>query len=393
MHDSLRDYVNSQPLVDPESRAFTYGDGPGGSKPIRAALAKFLNDQFHPVKKVHPDQLMVTNGVSTAIEHCAWALASPGEGVLLGRPYYRAFLPDVSFRTGAKVVSVPFGKLDPLGPECVEEYERALLESNAAGVKIRALILCHPHNPLGRCYSRDTIVGLMKMCQKYGVHLISDEIYALSVFENTVDKLDSQPVGFQSVLSIDTTGIIDPELVHVLWGTSKDFGANGLRLGAIISQANDAFLGACRSCSIYSYPSSLTENAITNVLNDKSFVDSYVQENRKQLSAAHAHAANLLNKYEIPYESGVNAAFFLWVDLGKKFRERHPDAGRVDGEEKDTNPHAITGIIFRKLMQHKVFLVHGEAAGAEEPGWFRLVFTQSPEIVEEGIKRIADAVL
>lgn len=54
-----------------------------------------------------------------------------------------------------------------------------------------------------------------------------DEMYALSVWRNTIDdcaKHDS----FKSVLSIETHGIISPDLVHVLWGKSKDFGANGL---------------------------------------------------------------------------------------------------------------------------------------------------------------------
>jgi bifunctional pyridoxal-dependent enzyme with beta-cystathionase and maltose regulon repressor activities len=43
------------------------------------------------------------------------------------------------------------------------------------------------------------------------------------------------------------------------------------------------------------------------------------------------------------------------------------------------------------LMENKVFLVLGDAVGAEQPGWFRLVFAQPPELVEEGVKRIAQA--
>ena len=70
----------------------------------------------------------------------------------------------------------------------------------------------------GRCYPRDTLVGLMKLCQKYQIHLLSDEIYALSVWKNE-DAPKAEP--FVSVLSIDTTGIIEPDLVHVIWGMSK----------------------------------------------------------------------------------------------------------------------------------------------------------------------------
>jgi 1-aminocyclopropane-1-carboxylate synthase len=58
----------------------------------------------------------------------------------------------------------------------------------------------------------------MKLCQQYQIHFISDEIYALSVWENPEH---SSAVKFTSVLSVDLTDIIDPELVHVLWGMSK----------------------------------------------------------------------------------------------------------------------------------------------------------------------------
>jgi 1-aminocyclopropane-1-carboxylate synthase len=60
----------------------------------------------------------------------------------------------------------------------------------------------------------------MKLCQRYQIHLVSDEIYALSVWENR-DHTDA--VKFTSVLSIDLTDVIDPSLVHVLWGMSKAY--------------------------------------------------------------------------------------------------------------------------------------------------------------------------
>jgi uncharacterized tellurite resistance protein B-like protein len=58
----------------------------------------------------------------------------------------------------------------------------------------------------------------MKFCQQYQIHLISDEIYALSIWDNP--EYPDAPK-FTSVLSIDLTDIIDPKLVHVLWGMSK----------------------------------------------------------------------------------------------------------------------------------------------------------------------------
>lgn len=70
----------------------------------------------------------------------------------------------------------------------------------------------------GRCYTREVLEAYMRLCQKHNVHLISDEIYALSVWNNP--DAPNAP-GFTSVLSIDTASLIDPSLVHVLWGMSK----------------------------------------------------------------------------------------------------------------------------------------------------------------------------
>lgn len=58
----------------------------------------------------------------------------------------------------------------------------------------------------------------MKFCNKHKLHLISDEIYALSVWEN--NDLPGAPI-FKSVLSMDIDNIMDPSMVHVVWGLSK----------------------------------------------------------------------------------------------------------------------------------------------------------------------------
>jgi aspartate/methionine/tyrosine aminotransferase len=54
-------------------------------------------------------------------------------------------------------------------------------------------------------------------CQKHSLHLISDEVYASCVFETD----DPEAVPFNSILSLDLAGLIDPSLVHVLYGFSK----------------------------------------------------------------------------------------------------------------------------------------------------------------------------
>lgn len=58
----------------------------------------------------------------------------------------------------------------------------------------------------------------MTLCKKRQMHLISDEIYGLSVWDN---KNMTDNVGFTSVLSIDAAQFMDPGMVHVVWGLSK----------------------------------------------------------------------------------------------------------------------------------------------------------------------------
>ncbi|KAF2111951.1 pyridoxal phosphate-dependent transferase [Lophiotrema nucula] len=385
MHKELANFFNSQQLVDQKS--FTYGDGPSGSKPARNAIAKFMNTYFKSLKSLDANQIVVTNGLSSVLEHASWALTNPGDGILLGRPYYRSFISDLTLRTGARIVPVAFQSTDPFSREAVGLYEKALLLSQNSGVKVKALLLCHPHNPLGRCYPEETIVELMELCQKYQIHLISDEIYAMSVWGQHVTdpSLDTDTVPFESVLSIDTDDIIDPSLVHVLWGLSKDFGANGLRLGALISQSNPNFLAAVRTCGIYSSPSSLAETATVRMLTDNAFVETYIKDSQKLLAESYMFAVNLLRKYDIEFKPGASAAFFLWANLGRTYLEKHPEA------KEKAKRQGITEVVFQELMGRKVFVVSGDAAGAEEPGWYRLVFSEPRDIVEEGIKRIAEA--
>lgn len=381
MHDELLQFLNTK--LDLPAEYLTYNDGGGGSTRLRTAIAQFLNRHLHPVTPLEPGHLVVTNGVSPAIEHVSWAFADPGDGILLGRPYYGTFIPDISQRPGSTVVQVNFNGIDPLSSSAVDKYEEALQDfQQRTGKKVKALMLCHPHNPLGRCYPRDTLIQLMRLCQKYQIHLISDEIYALSVWENKIDH-HPPPVKFESALSIDLTDIIDPRLVHVLWGMSKDFGANGIRLGVIISQANRDLHEALKSTSLYSYTSGISDYLTSVLLETPQVTEPYIRENRKRLGEAYAFTAEFLKRHGISYAEGCNAAFFLWVDLGKRYRELHPDVpAEVD----------IGEVVMQRLLKQRVFLASGALFGSEESGWFRIVFSQRREYLKEALDRIIAAI-
>jgi aspartate/methionine/tyrosine aminotransferase len=162
---------------------------------------------------------------------------------------------------------------------------------------------------------------------------------------------------------------------------SKDFGANGMRLGAVISQHNETLHNALVQPALYSVPSGLSDHAAANVLEDDAFTDKYIQENRRKLSEHHKLVATWARKNNIEYKPGVNAAFFLWVNLGQAYRDRHPQI-KVD----DVSDH-----VMQLLLKHKLFLASGVHFGSEQPGWFRIVYSNLPELLEEGLRRIIAA--
>lgn len=107
-----------------------------------------------------------------------------------------------------------FGSIDQFSPDVVSIYEAALLSAQGAGKSIKAILICNPHNPLGHVYSQETLRGLLGLAAKHNIHLISDEIYALSTFSVAGREAEK----FTSVLSLQTDR---SDLVHVLYGMSK----------------------------------------------------------------------------------------------------------------------------------------------------------------------------
>jgi aspartate/methionine/tyrosine aminotransferase len=124
-------------------------------------------------------------------------------------------------------------------PPTYQNYDNYLIPSLQAAYnfaadrsRIKAVVLCNPHNPLSRCYPRKAIVECMEFCQERGLHLISDELYALT----TLNDAPEGAAPFASALSLTEPLVpegavkVDPSRVHVVWSASKLFGSSGLRV-------------------------------------------------------------------------------------------------------------------------------------------------------------------
>lgn len=96
-----------------------------------------------------------------------------------------------------------------------------------------------------------------------------------------------------------------------------------------------------------------------------------MQNNRDRLSVAFKHATAELDRFGIEYLPGSNAGFFIWINLSPF----------LSGTAK-----APEFALATELLNAGVFL-HPQEEHSPEPGWFRLVYTQQPEVISEGLKR------
>jgi 1-aminocyclopropane-1-carboxylate synthase len=407
MHTPLLSHLTKN--FSPPTSSLSYGCGPSGSPRLRSALASFFNAHFSPVVPVTPAHIDASRGVTSSLERLAYELGDPGDSFLLGRPYYGSYASDLSDRAGVLLAPVSFGDVDPTSPACVAAYERVLLASRSAHApgngRITALLLCNPHNPLGRCYPRETLVALMGFCEKYALHLIVDEIYALSVFPNP-HVTDASP--FISALSIPKENLIDPARVHTLWGLSKDFGANSLRIGCVVSQENEALMGVLAAHAGHSFPSALLDYMACVILEDGRFVNGFLRESQRRLAENYAVTVGWLARNGIRYEEAT-AGCFVWADLGGSWRERRRTVGEVEEKERGivgwdlgdkgwvylrdemdgaTN---LTDDVERRLVAERVYLASGDCCGSERAGWFRIVFSQPRGLLVEGLRRVVRA--
>ncbi|CAG8058383.1 unnamed protein product [Penicillium olsonii] len=370
MHAELEDFINTNSKFT--THALTYGDGFSGSHNLKEAICHFLNNQLSPTTALNPSHLAITSGVSNAVECCAWALADIGDYILVGRPYFNAFKTTLGTRPDIKLLEVSFGDIDPFSLEAVQVYQNAYEEARGKGLRVRALILCSPHNPLGRCYPEHVLREYMRLCGRSGLHLVSDEIYALTVWDNP--RIKDAP-RFKSILSMGDQPVMDPSMIHAVWGLSKDFGATGLRLGCLISQANMALIEAAEGISLYNFPSSLADQVATSLLRNDEFVGDYIVKNRMRLADSYLFATEFLRNHGIPYLES-NAGLFVWMNIG----------AAVQGDP--ITDHEVV----ERLRKEKVYIATGAVYASEETGWFRMVFAHPKDVLEEGLNRLLRAI-
>jgi cystathionine beta-lyase len=166
--------------------------------------------------KVAPEALVLLPGVIAGFNMAARAVASPGDGILMQLPVYPPILrlPDnvKMSRDGADLVRGTDGRytID------LDGVERAIT------ARTRMFLLCNPHNPVGRVFTREEIARLAAICLRHGLVICADEIHGELVYP-----------GHQHVPIASLDSEIEARTI-TLMAPSKTFNLAGLRCAVAV---------------------------------------------------------------------------------------------------------------------------------------------------------------
>ena len=181
-----------------------------GLESLRKAIAAYVETQFHT--SYNPkSEILVSVGVSEALDLACRALLNPGDEVLYHEPCYVSYNPSIALAGGVPV-SVPTYARDAFALK-VENLEAAVTP------KCKVLMLNFPTNPTGAIEPPDELEKIAAFAIKHDLTVITDEIYCELIYENPQDHL--------SIASLPGMR----ERTILLHGFSKAFAMTGFRLG------------------------------------------------------------------------------------------------------------------------------------------------------------------
>lgn len=159
---------------------------------------------------IHPDWIVWLPGLVSGLNVACRALAAPGDGVLTATPVYPPFMSAPRF-SGRELVEVPLA--------CTNgRWHWDLARAQAAVTpRSRLLLLCNPHNPVGRVFGADELAAIAEFCARHALVLVSDEIHCGLVLDTALRHL---PVA-----------ALDPQLARrcvTLMAASKTWNLPGL---------------------------------------------------------------------------------------------------------------------------------------------------------------------
>lgn len=120
---------------------------------------------------IERDWIIYTSGVVPAISAIIKALTEPGDKVLVQTPVYNCFFSSIR-NNGCTIAENALVRKDNSYEIDFDDFER-----QAADEKTKVFLLCNPHNPAGRVWTREELSRMNDICLRHGVKVIADEIH------------------------------------------------------------------------------------------------------------------------------------------------------------------------------------------------------------------------
>jgi cystathionine beta-lyase len=143
--------------------------GYGHAEGLGEAFAAVAEERFGWA--VDPERVVLVGDVVAGIEALLLALTEPGAGVVVNPPVYGPFFATVE-AAGRRVVEAPIAQREGRWELDLDALEHAFAGGAAA------YLLCNPHNPTGRVYTRDELNAVAELAERYGVLVLADEIHS-----------------------------------------------------------------------------------------------------------------------------------------------------------------------------------------------------------------------
>jgi len=320
-----------------------YGTGTGHIELKQSVADLFKCTFFKGRDDLSPENIIISNGAGPLVAMAVDALCDDGEAVIIIAPYWSNFKLCVN--------GLSRGVIFPTEPSSADGFRfheshltRAYNRANQVGKRVGCVILTSPTNPTGHVYSRDELITIFRWCERNEIHLIVDEIYALSTYRGEFISISDVLIALQTPWS---------PYVHVVWSFSKDFNISGFRVGAFYSE-NSAVRTAMTALSYLFRSSTLAQFVLRDFLTHTALVREFITENKRNLLESYNVVATTLQQHGIKFIP-AHAGFFVFIDLREL---RIPEADLLLKMQKDAD----------------IWLSAGTPMGIEEEGWFRVTF-------------------
>ena len=259
------------------------------------ALQKWFDERHG--WEIRRESVIYTSGVVPAISAIIKALVRPGEGVIVHTPAYNCFFSSIR-NNGCKIVASPL-----LRRENEEGFTYEIdfegLERLASKAENRMLILCNPHNPTGRVWTREELEHTRDICNRHGVIVVSDEIHC---------ELTHKGFTYIPYLTVD------PEAVCCC-SPSKAFNIAGLQIANIVASDKemreriDKAININEVCDVNPFGVIALQEAYLRGGEWLAELKEYLDENYAYLRGELRHRLPMLRVCE------AEATYLAWIDI------------------------------------------------------------------------------